>query len=394
MTGAVLPERVLHVAALPFPSTQGTQAAIASMLRASMDAGRDAHLLTYGGSDEHVPGVKLHRAQAALRPSMRSGPSLQKLRLDAGMLLQLRRLQMELSPEVLVAHHVEAALQALALRRRAWVFFAHTDLDAELPMYGPHAAQRWLAFTGRVFDRTLLHRAPAIATISPALRDRFAQTNAELLDKMAYVPTPWPVHAPSTTDERARSRSQLGLGEHDTVLLYAGNLDAYQGIDLLLHTVARLVRTVPTLTLLIATASPAGDLLGAAGRFGLGPRLRLTELQGDAARRRAHAAADLVVVPRLAPGGLPIKLLDALSRGVPCVAAPRACAGLPLAEAACIARSDDAEALAHAVFTALTSSALREQLSLAGPRYVAREHATERYLEALDPLLVRAVTRR
>ena len=38
---------ILHVACLPFPSYQGTQAAIAAMLDASTSTGRPTHLLTY-----------------------------------------------------------------------------------------------------------------------------------------------------------------------------------------------------------------------------------------------------------------------------------------------------------------------------------------------------------
>jgi hypothetical protein len=54
MSGRSTTGPILHVAALPFPSPQGTQAAIASMLEALASAGRDVHLLCYphAGSEQ------------------------------------------------------------------------------------------------------------------------------------------------------------------------------------------------------------------------------------------------------------------------------------------------------------------------------------------------------
>jgi glycosyltransferase involved in cell wall biosynthesis len=66
-------------------------------------------------------------------------------------------------------------------------------------------------------------------------------------------------------------------------------------------------------------------------------------------RAVAHAAADVALVPRLASGGLPIKLLEALARDVPVVANRRALAGLPLtprADLLAVVPDDSLEALA------------------------------------------------
>ena len=87
-------ERTLHVAALPFPSPQGTQAAIASMLRALREAGEDARLLTYahGAHTAEPPPFEVLRAPEG-RPyrSLRSGPSLRKLAADLAQAKGLER---------------------------------------------------------------------------------------------------------------------------------------------------------------------------------------------------------------------------------------------------------------------------------------------------------------
>src|SRR5690606_6965399 len=129
--------RTLHVAAMPFPTLQGTQAAIHSMLCSLSWAGHDTHLLCY--ADQAYPGTgpyHVHRAPGpiALR-TLRSGPSLEKLVLDAALVRSLRNLTRELAPDLVVAHHVEAAACAFAVNARPFTFFAHTSLRTELPTY-------------------------------------------------------------------------------------------------------------------------------------------------------------------------------------------------------------------------------------------------------------------
>src|SRR5687768_15874211 len=119
---------ILHVAALPFPSPQGTQAAIASMLEALAGAGRDVHLLCYAhAGSEQAFSFPIHRASDFARfRSLRSGLSPRKLIADAELAAALRRCLERVKPSVVVAHHVEAAMVTSGCARR--VFYAHTGL--------------------------------------------------------------------------------------------------------------------------------------------------------------------------------------------------------------------------------------------------------------------------
>ena len=68
---------ILHVACLPFPSYQGTQAALAAMLEASVATGQPAHLLTYThAAYEFEAPYEVHRIPDFPKVrSLRSGPS-------------------------------------------------------------------------------------------------------------------------------------------------------------------------------------------------------------------------------------------------------------------------------------------------------------------------------
>jgi glycosyltransferase involved in cell wall biosynthesis len=382
---------VLHVAALPFPSHQGTQTLLRRLLEASVHAGRDAHLLCYAARGRELEhDYHVHRVGDFPRVrSLRSGPSLGKLLLDARMAASFERLRRKLAPELVIAHHVEAA--ALCLGRQPTLFFAHTDLGAELPSYAPALAARTLTVAGRALDHTLARGSAAIAAVSPWVAERFARWVEP--ERVRYVPPPWPLPAPIDAAERARARAELGLRAASPVAVYAGNLDAYQGWPSLIEALARAV-TQPgaeRLELLVATASDAAALSRAAQAAGVATRIRVLSLAAPGVRRTAHAAADFAVVPRSVPGGLPIKLLDALGLGLPTALMPAAVAGLPLANVTCIAADSSAAALAATLARLARDAGLRARLAPAARDYVATHHAPAVCLAALDAISVVAL---
>ncbi len=379
----------LHVAAMPFPTPQGTQAVLHAMMQALAEDGRDAHLLTYGdGAGPIAPSYHWHPGgRVPGSPGERSGPSVRKLASDAALAMKLRSLNQRLRPEVIVAHHVEAAATCLAATTRPFVFFAHTALGPELPTYLPRGGGKLgplVQLAGHTLDRELCRRADAVAAISPSLRDSLEELSRR---SVTYVPPPWSVPAPMTPAERHLGRQDLGLSEDDEVILYAGNLDRYQGVEVALGAAERVATTRPRARLVVATASDTEALELEAGAM-----IITTELPRDeASRRRLYAAADVAVIPRRAPGGLPIKLLDALARGLPVAAPRRAAAGLPLGDAALLVADDDARALAAAINLALSSPRAARDVAERGRQFITREHSPARFLTALDSLFAGTV---
>ncbi len=152
--------RSLHVAALPFPAPRGTQAALDALLRALNGAGHPASLFCY---PEHAAasGEAAYPVQRVARlrgpDTTASGPSWAKIKLDLGLLAQLAALVRREQPDVVVAHHVEAALCCLHLSRPV-LFYAHTSLRTELPTYFSAALHRPLALAGEALDSFLCRR--------------------------------------------------------------------------------------------------------------------------------------------------------------------------------------------------------------------------------------------
>jgi glycosyltransferase involved in cell wall biosynthesis len=336
----------LHVACMPFPTPQGTQAIVGMMVRALRQQGHQAHLLTYahGQPDPHTAmDVEPRRLPDWPRVrATRSGPSLGKLALDLRMVAALRAERARTGARLLVAHNVEAAWACAAAGVAPFVYFAHTSMREELPYYLPRSMHPLSRAAGDALDRGACIRAASVFALTPALAMRLSPLHPRV--ERVLPPFEMPAHAPPS---RTAARMQVGLPQGAPIALYAGNLDAYQGIDLLL---GALERAPAEWYLLVATASAPAPLRALAATHGVAHRVVFAPLGTEHDRAVAHAAADVALVPRLASGGLPIKLLEALARGVPAVANQRALAGLPLADEAhmlTVVDDDSPEALAH-----------------------------------------------
>ena len=342
--------RTLHLACMPYPTPQGTQGVVRAMVGALRAGGRRAHLLVYGPRRSEDPSWLIRSGGPSV--TERSGPSLPKILADAAMIGALRLAWRRHGRCPVVAHNVEAAWVARAAGVQPAVYFAHTRFDTELGTYGPLPAASAI---GRWLDRGAAGLGP-VAAISPALAEHLGGT---------FVAPPWPLA------QRA--------GPAGDQVLYAGNLDGYQGWETVVRACA-----LAKLPLTVATESDAAPLRGLASTLDL-PSLRVVPLRTEADRVRAHASAFIAAVPRRAPGGLPIKLLDALARGRPVVAMERALAGLEAPPAVEVVRDDDDDAFADALVRRSSRHAGDD-----GREWVATHFSPDGFGARLEPVLVSA----
>lgn len=397
--------RELHLAATSVGAPHGTPAAIRSMFVARSRCKQQSRraqpleLLTYDGlRSEGVPNPLQHDTPAPvhLRGPRRSGPTLRKFASTAS-LGRVFAQTLRCSPgrgrsTLVLAHHVEAALLARVLHRGPWLFLAHTELKPELPSYlaTNHAmASSVTAFglgaVGRGIDRMLVAGAPRVAAVAPALAERLSNACGR---HVPYLPMPWP---PTGSDERPFETRASSQGRSGPIrLLFAGNLDPYQGSEQLVSILKRLrdmhgeESSGTELTLL--TNSDPSLWMQQAHRAGVADAVHLRALRGEESRVDAYRHADIAVIPRKVPGGVSIKLLDALARGMPTVVTRRAAAGLCLGSAAKQVE-DDPHAVAQAVTVLARNPRLRDEMGAGARNYVRNCHSPALFSERLNDIL-------
>ena len=326
-------------------------------MTALADFGQCAELLVYsqGAMMPSNANYKIFRSTSRFsrKLSFRSGPSLQKVVLDMQMITELRRRARD---RIVVAHNVEAALLSKAAGIHNAIYYAHTLMKYELPSYGMYPSA-----LGKLLDQASLSSCSGACAVSPRLAEQLG---------VPYVPAPW-------FEKKSGLRVESPRG-----ILYAGNLDAYQGWEDLIEAFALLPEVVQNRhPLTIASESEPTVAKRLARRLGVA--LHVDSLAGEAQRERLHAQARLVVVPRRAEGGVPIKLLDALARRVPVVACHRAVAGLPLHAAITTVKNDCPKALAKGIQRALSESPVNQR----GADLISKFHSKEAFITAFNELL-------
>jgi len=342
--------KTLHVACMPFPTPQGTQALVGAMMRALRARGHDAELLVYAdGQSANDPEWVARLGDWPVVRSERSGPSLGKVALDLRMIAELRwRWVRDRRP--VVVHNVEAAVVARAAGVRPLIYVAHTRFDTELETYAADRLSKPLRRVGGVLDRVAAG-VDAVGAVSPDLAAHLGGT---------YLPSPWP--------------ERPAAGEPGRFVLYGGNLDGYQGWEHVVDACA-----LADLPLLVATESDPAPVRERARTAGL-KELELAPLRTDADRERAHERCFAVAVPRRSPGGLPMKMLDALARDRPVVAMERALAGLDPDGVVTVA-NDDPRAFAEGL------ELVRRIRPKGGRAWVQRECNGAAFTAALESLL-------
>lgn len=305
--------RILHAYAGPFPSHQGTQVYLRGLLGAQAARGHDVSLRCWAGGVGPSPeGVEIRRLPPLPGSfNLRSGPSVARGPLALAMALALQR-DLRERWDALHLHHVEAPL--LAPRGAApRVHYLHTELREELPDYarGP-MLRRSMRGVGAWLDRRCARGADLILALS---EEGAAVARAAGAREVTWIP---PGVEPM--------RPALPLGDRDSSwVLYLGNLDRYQEVDLLLREVAR-----TGLSLRVCTGCDPTPLSRVAQSMGIPPqRLDLRRCRSLESAKAAIDISALGVVPRRECAGFPMKVLPFLAMGRPVVGWAGAVPDLP-----------------------------------------------------------------
>ena len=256
------------------------------------------------------------------------GPSLLKIFLDFFLVLWTMGLLVRHRYDFVHAHE-EAVFFCLALQpifRFRLVYDMHSSLPQQLENFRFTRSRVWTGLFGWFEDRAL-ERCDAVITICPDLADyatgqgvdpsRHFLIENSILDPVRLVVGGDAPPGPATA--AAAAPDPPGDGP---LVVYAGTLEAYQGIDLLLEAFARLGERVPEARLLLLGGTPAqveryrerSRALGLEGRCRFAGRVP----QEEARRRIAEAAVQ--VSSRISGTNTPLKVYEQLASGTPLVA--------------------------------------------------------------------------
>ncbi|MBU1652510.1 glycosyltransferase family 4 protein [bacterium] len=319
----IQPLNIAVVAACPFPTSQGSQVLIRESCEALAKRGHNVHVVTYHfGEDLPCPGLTIHRIPKIFKYNkFRSGPALKKPLLDILLAIKLDEVVRKNKIDVIHCHNYEAPVAAFPvklLRNVPVVYHSHNTMSDEFYTYFRLKIPQTIArFAARLMDRYI----PRMADYSIAINRKVA----EFLFKSGISPSTIkfippgidygdPVEVP---DRDLLNKYQL---QSQKLLIYAGNLDGYQRIDLILDALPDIIGEHPDSRLLFLTGSNSESLMAEIIERDLAENISIINDLSFDEIKHILAVGCLAVNPRIAWSGFPIKLLNYFAAGLPVVA--------------------------------------------------------------------------
>jgi 1,2-diacylglycerol 3-alpha-glucosyltransferase len=368
------------VAASPFPYPQGSQVLIGQLAAALRRRGQAVRLVTYHcGIGQPPTGLQVQRIRpfASLGP-VQARPSWQKPLLDLLLTWELLRLVRSWQADVMHTHNFEGLLAALFVRR--WtgvpvVYHIHNAMGLELHTYFRRQVGRWAGgVVGRGVDAHLPRRADHCIALNARAAEYFERRGVE---QLSVIP-------PGINFEPGdATRARLALG-HGPLVLYSGNLDHYQDLDLLLVAFGLVADARPKARLLFSTNAVPAEWRARAEAAGIGRQTVFIQADEFDTARDLLAAADVTVCPRTTCLGFPIKLLNYMAAGKAIVASQGSAYGLRHLENGWVVDDGDVEGMARAIVALLDDPALAGRLGESARRTVRREYTWDRAVDAIQ----------
>jgi 1,2-diacylglycerol 3-alpha-glucosyltransferase len=376
------PFKIVMVAASPFPYPQGSQVLIGQLAGALQRRGHAVQVVAYHcGVGPSPTGVEIHRIRALPGLGLvKARPSWRKPLLDLFLARALLRLVRAWRPYVVHAHNFEGLLVALFVRHLTGVpvvYHVHNAMGLELHTYFDSRLGRWAGgVVGRWVDAHLPRRADHCLVLNEQAVDYFQQRGVA---RLSLVP-PGIDFAPG---DATQVRKALGDGP---LVVYSGNLDRYQDLDLLLSAFRLVADARPEARLVFSTnADPGAWQIRTEGQ-GLGGQTLFVRADEFGAVRDLLAAADVTICPRTVCLGFPIKLLNYMAAGKAIVTSVGSACGLRHLDNGWVVADGDAPGMAAAILALLDDPALAHCLGENARQTAQRDYTWDRAVEAIEEI--------
>lgn len=367
--------KVLLLAPQPFYTERGTPIAIRLLIQALCDAGHQVDVLTYHvGEPVHISGMRLFRiAEPPGIGNVSIGFSVKKLVCDAWMLVKAFRLMRTGGYDVV--HAVEESVFIALAARLSWRFKLVYDMDS---LMADQIVEKWPTLAPVLpgmqwFEKEAIKRADLVFAVCPAIQQRacsyIESKRVHLIPDVAPNPSG---HAMSDA-ENIRQYFQSSA----PIVMYVGNLEQYQGIDLLLNAVAALEKPDDCNLLIIGgTAEHVRQYQAKVSELGLKNNTVLLGNRPLSALGHYLNQADILCSPRLKGVNTPMKIYAYMLSGKAVLATNIISHSQVLDGNCAYLVEPTASAMAQGLHALIESAQLRSNLGLAAAE-LARNHYSE-----------------
>ena len=377
--------RILLLAPQPFFQERGTPIAVKLLAGGLCSRGHQVDLLCYPeGQHIRMEGLRVIRSlRVPGSANVRPGPSFKKILCDVGFACSAAWLAIR-NRYHLVHAVEESVFVAMALKHATGLPYVY-DMDSLMSEQLSNSPTRLLGAAAlfRGLERRAIRKAEVVVPMCDALGQYARQMRAKRVVVLRDI---------SLLSEGVSPESgpvSLGAADGATpIAMYVGNLEQYQGIDLLLDSFAIARRECPTAQLVliggradaIAQYRDRAAQLGLAGAVHfLGPKS--VDTLGAYLRR-----ADVLVSPRLSGENTPMKIYSYLDSGRAVLATDLPTHRQVMSDEHAVLAEPTPAAFAKGMVLLFRDAALRSRLAQSARDLIARRHSHQAYDRSLSEL--------
>ncbi len=217
------------------------------------------------------------------------------------------------------------------------------------------------------------------AVMAVSAEDRAALLAAGASDPISVIPIAVDVAGIQVVPRQPSAQSILSMA----TMYWPPNID---GVLWFAREVLPLVRdAVPDAPFTIVGARPPAEVVA----LGRDPSVQVTGYVDDPTPYLEASA--LLIVPLFAGGGMRVKILEALARGIPVVSTTIGAEGIEVTPGEHLLIADEPAAFAEAVIRVLRDRALADRLAAAGRRHALLRYDWRSVYPAIEPVYERAM---
>jgi glycosyltransferase involved in cell wall biosynthesis len=326
--------KALIIAPQPFFSPRGTPFSVYYRTLVTSELGVKIDLLTYGeGQDVDIPDVRIIRIpHFKILGPIKIGPSYLKLFLDIFVIIWTVGLLLKNHYDFVHAH--EEAIFFCHFLKPIFRFKLIYDMHSSLPQQLTNFQFTDSKFIIRLFknlEEFCLRSADAVITICPDLEnyvDGLIQNRKKhlLIENSIFEPVKLLSNANiRNSEERCDSNQverEIQLPQGKRFVVYAGTLESYQGIDILIKAFKRVVSEIQDAYLIIVGGAKVQVKFyyGLAETLGIKDNILFTGRVPQILAKNYCKRASVLVSPRSEGTNTPLKIYEQLASGIPLVA--------------------------------------------------------------------------
>lgn len=386
--------KALVVAPQPFFSPRGTPLSVYYRTLITAEMGVKVDVLTYGqGQDVDIPGVRIIRIpHFFFLGKVRVGPSRLKLILDGFLALWTVVLLVRTRYDFVHAHE-EAIFFCRALKPvfgYKLVYDMHSSLPQQLVNFR-FTSSRFLIRLFEKLEKSGLTASDAVITICPGLAQYALGLLPDparhlLIENSIFEP----VRLASGPGEQQRSPVHLPeSAEGRRLIMYAGTLEPYQGVDILIQSLATVLEAIPNAYLVVmgGTRQQVEEARSVARGLNLMDHCLFTGTLPQEQARNLLASACVQVSPRREGTNTPLKIYEQMASGIPLVATNIYSHTQVLSEEVAFLVDPEPKAMARGIITALADGDLAGGRVTRAKELYARKYSRQVYESKMRTLL-------